>query len=88
MVGCSTLQNWKAKFNTSKNTPSSKAKVESKDPAKLNWETSALFQEGTKPLLIGTQVDVLQNGNGKTLPCIDVQTGNERKFLLADLEPK
>ena len=86
MVGCSTLQNWKAKFNTSKNTPSSKAKVESKEPAKLNWETSALFQEGTKPLLIGTQEDIFQNGNGNTLPCTDVQTGKERNFLLADLK--
>ena len=60
LVGCSTLQNWEAKFITSKNTPSTKAKVETEEPTKLNWETSALFQEGTKPLLIGTQEDILQ----------------------------
>lgn len=82
-VGCSTLQNWKNNLKPYKKSSPSKVKAEK--PAKLDWDTSPLFKEGTKTFSIDEE-NILSNGNGTSKPCVDAKTGKEREFLLADLK--
>jgi len=78
-VGCSTLQNWKNGLK-----PYKKSKVEAEKPTKLDWDTSPLFKEGTKTFSIDEE-NILSNGNRLTKPCVDAETGEQKEFLLADL---
>ena len=83
LVGCSTLQNWNSEMlSGSKKTPSSK--IDSKKLAKLNWDTSPLFKEGTKGFSTNTD-NILPTKNGAIKPCVDAKTGKPREFLLADV---
>ena len=89
-VGCSTLQNWKNNLQNWNNNlkpykKSSPSKVKAEKPAKLDWDTSPLFKEGTKTFSIDEE-NILSNGNGTSKPCVDAKTGKEREFLLADLK--
>jgi len=70
---------------TPQNISSPKVETE-KEPKEIFQQLSPLFPEGTKPLLIDSQDDLLQDPNGNIPPCVDPKTGVEKQFLLADLE--
>jgi Flp pilus assembly secretin CpaC len=70
---------------TTEITPSSKVEIK-KEPKQTLQQLAPLFSEGTKPLLLIDQEDLLQDPNGYISPCVDPNTGEEEKFLLADLK--
>ena len=63
---------------------SSKVEIE-KAPKEILQQLAPLFPEGTKPLLID-QEDLIQDLNSDISTCVDPKTGEEEKFLLADLK--
>jgi general secretion pathway protein D len=62
----------------------SKVEIE-KDVNQTLQQLAPLFQGGTKPLLIDSQI-IYDPNKSKVSPCVDAKTGKEQQFMLSDLE--
>ncbi|MZG31627.1 MAG: type II and III secretion system protein [Nitrospinae bacterium] len=73
-----------------KNIPPPKKEVdqfkEKRESLEAKWQSSPLFQEGTKPLIEPQKELFLPEEKNNIPTCKDIETGKENEFLLADLK--